>query len=67
MHFTSHKRRRAPTVIIVSLIDVLLVVLIFLMISNHFPTATYGQSYSWLILSALVLAGAVAAKFIYKP
>jgi uncharacterized membrane protein len=41
--------------------------LIFLMISNHFPTATYGQSYNWLILSALVLAGAVAAKFIYKP
>ena len=41
--------------------------LIFLMISNHFPTATYGANYNWLILSALVLAGAVAAKFIYKP
>jgi uncharacterized membrane protein len=41
--------------------------LIFLMISNHFPTATYGASYNWLILSALVLVGAVAAKFIYKP
>ena len=41
--------------------------LIFLMISNHFPTATYGASYNWLVLSALVLAGAVAAKFIYKP
>lgn len=40
--------------------------LIFLMISNHFPTATYGAEYNWLILSALVLAGAVAAKFIYK-
>jgi len=40
--------------------------LIFLMISNHFPTATYGASYNWLILSVLVLAGAVAAKFIYK-
>ena len=40
--------------------------LIFLMISNHFPTATYGASYNWLILSALVLAGAVSAKFIYK-
>jgi uncharacterized membrane protein len=39
--------------------------LIFLMISNHFPTATYGSSYNWLILSALVLAGGVAAKFIY--
>jgi uncharacterized membrane protein len=41
--------------------------LIFLMISNHFPTATYGADYNWLILSALVLVGAVAAKFIYKP
>jgi len=40
--------------------------LIFLMISNHFPTATYGTSYNWLILSALVLAGGVTAKFIYK-
>jgi uncharacterized membrane protein len=41
--------------------------LIFLMISNHFPTATYGADYNWAILSALVLAGAIAAKFIYKP
>ena len=40
--------------------------LIFLMISNHFPTATYGANYNWLILSALVLAGAIAAKFIYR-
>jgi uncharacterized membrane protein len=40
--------------------------LIFLMISNHFPTATYGAKYNWLILSALVLAGAISAKFIYK-
>ncbi len=40
--------------------------LIFLMISNHFPTATYGASYNWLILSVLVLAGGVSAKFIYK-
>jgi uncharacterized membrane protein len=41
--------------------------LIFLMISNHFPTATYGTSYNWVVLSVLVLVGAVAAKFIYKP
>ena len=41
--------------------------LIFLMISNHFPTATYGASYNWLILSVLTLAGAVSAKYIYKP
>ena len=41
--------------------------LIFLMISNHFPTATYGANYNWLIRSVLVLAGAVSAKWIYKP
>jgi biopolymer transport protein ExbD len=39
MHFSSHKRRRAPSVIIVSLIDVLLVVLIFLMVSTTFKKA----------------------------
>ena len=39
--------------------------LIFLMISNHFPS-TYGASYNWLILSLLVLVGGIAAKFIYK-
>jgi biopolymer transport protein ExbD len=36
MHFSSHKRRRTPSVIIVSLIDVLLVVLIFLMVTTAF-------------------------------
>jgi biopolymer transport protein ExbD len=39
MHFTQHKRRRAPSVIIVSLIDVLLVVLIFLMVTTTFKKA----------------------------
>lgn len=34
MKFTKPKRRKTPTVIIVSLIDVLLVVLIFLMVST---------------------------------
>ena len=36
MNFSGHKRRRPPSVIIVSLIDVLLVVLIFLMVSTAF-------------------------------
>lgn len=36
MQFSGRKKRRAPTVIIVSLIDVLLVVLIFLMVSTTF-------------------------------
>lgn len=40
MHFTSARpRHRAPSVIIVSLIDVLLVVLIFLMITTTFKKA----------------------------
>jgi biopolymer transport protein ExbD len=36
MQFATHKRRQAPTVIIVSLIDVLIVVLIFLMVTTTF-------------------------------
>lgn len=36
MNFSVHQRRRAPSVIIVSLIDVLLVVLIFLMVTTAF-------------------------------
>jgi biopolymer transport protein ExbD len=36
MNFYAHRRRRAPSVIIVSLIDVLLVVLIFLMVTTAF-------------------------------
>src|SRR4051812_3187936 len=39
MRFSTHKRRRAPSVIIVSLIDVLLVVLIFLMVTTAFKDA----------------------------
>jgi biopolymer transport protein ExbD len=36
MQFATHKRRQAPTVIIVSLIDVLIVILIFLMVTTTF-------------------------------
>ena len=36
MRFGKEKRRAAPSVIIVSLIDVLIVVLIFLMVTTHF-------------------------------
>jgi biopolymer transport protein ExbD len=36
MQFTPHKKRRAPSVIIVSLIDVLMVVLIFLVVTTTF-------------------------------
>src|SRR5467141_2189559 len=37
---------------------------VFLMLSNHFPVATYGNRYGWQILLALVVAGLGAAKLI---
>jgi uncharacterized membrane protein len=37
---------------------------VFIMISNHFPVATYGNTHAWEILIALVLLGWVAAKLI---
>ena len=37
---------------------------VFIMISNHFPVATYGNTYSREILVALVLLGWAAAKVI---
>jgi len=39
---------------------------VFIMISNHFPGVTYGERYNWIILSVLVLAGWIAAKFIRR-
>ena len=39
---------------------------VFIMISNHFPGVTYGEHYNWIILSVLVLAGWIAAKFIRR-
>jgi uncharacterized membrane protein len=36
------------------------------MISNHFPTATYGSRYNWIILSVLILVGWVSAKIIRR-
>jgi uncharacterized membrane protein len=39
---------------------------VFTMISNHYPVSTYGHEHNWLILSALVLAGFVAAKIIRR-
>ena len=37
---------------------------VFIMISNHFPVATYGNQYNWEVLVALVVVGWVAAKVI---
>ena len=39
---------------------------VFTMVSNHYPVSTYGHDYNWAILSALVLAGWVAAKLIRR-
>jgi uncharacterized membrane protein len=37
---------------------------VFLMISNHFPVATYGNAYAWEVLLGTVVIGWVAAKII---
>jgi uncharacterized membrane protein len=37
---------------------------VFLMLSNHFPVATYGSRYNWEIMLALIVAGWGAAKLI---
>ncbi len=39
---------------------------VLIMISNHYPGVTYGDRYSWIVLSALVLVGWIAAKFIRR-
>jgi len=39
---------------------------VFLMISSHFPGATYGDRYNWAVLAVLILAGWIAAKFIRR-
>ncbi len=42
----------------------MVVPVVFIMISNHFPVATYGNRYNWAILAALILVGWGAAKII---
>jgi uncharacterized membrane protein len=42
----------------------LAVPVVFLMLSNHFPVATYGSRYNWEIMLALVVMGWGAAKLI---
>ncbi len=39
---------------------------VFIMISNHFPLLYGNERYGWLILSGVVLAGWIAAKFIRR-
>jgi uncharacterized membrane protein len=44
----------------------MVVPVVFIMISNHFPTATYGTSESWIVLSVLVLVGWLAARVLRR-
>jgi uncharacterized membrane protein len=39
---------------------------VFLMLSSHYPVATYGNYYGWQVLVALVVLGWAAAKLIRK-
>lgn len=42
----------------------LAVPVVFLMVSNHYPVATYGNRYGWPVLVVLVVVGWMAAKLI---
>lgn len=44
----------------------MVVPVVFLMISNHFPTITYGTDMNWLVLAVMVLVGWAAAKLIRR-
>src|SRR5260370_19162052 len=45
----------------------MVVPVVFLMISNHFPVATYGHPYGWAILGVLVLAGCGGRYAVCRP
>ena len=42
----------------------MIVPVVFTMISNHYPVATYGSDHGCIVLSVLILVGWVVAKFI---
>jgi uncharacterized membrane protein len=42
----------------------MVVPLVFIMLSSHFPTISYGHRYNWLMLGAFVLLGWGAAKVV---
>jgi len=44
----------------------LAVPVVFLMLSNHFPTITYGARHGWVILCAMVLVGWAMASWIRR-
>ncbi|HVT02006.1 MAG TPA: urate hydroxylase PuuD [Thermoanaerobaculia bacterium] len=42
----------------------MVVPLVLIMLSNHFPVTTYGNKYNWLVLAGIILVGWGAAKVI---
>jgi uncharacterized membrane protein len=42
----------------------IVVPVVFIMLSNHFPVTTYGSRYNWLVLDVLVLVGWAVASVI---
>ncbi len=44
----------------------MVVPVVFIMVSNHFPVATYGHAYNWAILLALILLGWGAAHLLRR-
>ena len=42
----------------------MVVPVVFIMISNHFPVATYGSTMNWAVLAVLVIVGWIAAAII---
>ena len=44
----------------------LAVPVVFLMMSNHFPTVTYGSRYGWVVLCVMVLVGWATAGWIRR-
>jgi uncharacterized membrane protein len=42
----------------------MVVPVVFIMLSSHFPVATFGSNHPWQILGGLVIAGWIAAHFI---
>jgi len=44
----------------------LVVPVLAIMLSNHFPVATYGNKYNWLVLGAITLAGWASAAWLRR-
>ncbi|MEO6954611.1 MAG: urate hydroxylase PuuD [Polyangia bacterium] len=42
----------------------MIVPVVFTMISNHYPVATYASDHRWIVLSVIILVGWTVAKFI---